>query len=117
MLHLDGLRLGDEPGFAGLLLAPFVGVAQVYEVIARLRSLGITVIDPHTWLLGSHVPNAQTWEQYRRIAARFDPEGLLNPGRIPPAQQADDDLAVHRMSEGVWCTRRLTSHRELGFGG
>ncbi len=86
MLHLDGLRLGMETGFAGLLLAPYVDETSVYDVIERLRALGVTVIDPHTWVLGSHLPDAEAWDRLLGTAARFDPDGLLNPGRIPWAK-------------------------------
>jgi FAD/FMN-containing dehydrogenase len=89
MIHLDGLRLGDEPGFAGLFLAPFVSEGAVYELIERLRSLSITVIDPHTWLLGSHLPDEAAWRRLLDVATKFDPDALLNPGRIPESQRVD----------------------------
>jgi hypothetical protein len=90
MLHLDGFRhgmkagpggwpCGGETGFGGLLLSRFVSVEALYAGIDVLRAAGVVVIDPHTWQLSGEL-NA-----VRAAAARFDPDGLLNPGKLPPA--------------------------------
>lgn len=84
MLHLDGLRTyldSDDPKrgrqFAGLLLSEFQDTRTLYNGIARLRELGVHVVDPHTWLLGG--PGLDT---IREVAATNDPDGLLNPGKL-----------------------------------
>ncbi|MFC7241737.1 FAD-binding oxidoreductase [Catellatospora aurea] len=85
MLHLDGMRPFLDPndptrgrGFGGLLLAPFHDAAALYAGVQRLRELGVHVVDPHTWLLeGPALPGI------RAAAAVNDPDGLLNPGKLP----------------------------------
>jgi FAD/FMN-containing dehydrogenase len=86
LLHLDGLRLyldRDDPvrgrQFGGLLLSRFEGAETLYAGISRLESLGVHVVDPHSWLLGGPALTA-----IRESAAANDPAGLLNPGRLPP---------------------------------
>ncbi len=74
LLHLDGLR----HGFGGLLLSSFRDTRTLYEGIARLREMGVFVVDPHTWLLGGPALPA-----IRETAAANDPKGLLNPGKLP----------------------------------
>jgi FAD/FMN-containing dehydrogenase len=75
LLHLDAGR----DGFAGLLLTPFNGVDALYEHVERLRALGVTVVDPHSWLV-----DGESLAAVRERAARVDPAGLLNPGKLPP---------------------------------
>jgi len=75
MLHLDGL----SDGFGGLLLSEFRDTATLYEGVARLRELGVFVVDPHTWLLGG-----PALANIRATAQANDPKGLLNPGKLPP---------------------------------
>jgi FAD/FMN-containing dehydrogenase len=81
MLHLD-LVAGEDgaPGAAGLLLSRFVDHDALLRAMAELRALGVHVVDPHTWLLGG-----PQLELIRAHAARNDPHGLLNPGKLPPA--------------------------------
>jgi FAD/FMN-containing dehydrogenase len=73
LLHLDAVR----DGFAGLLLIPFSGVDALYDSAERLRALGVTVVDPHSWLVDGDALAA-----IRERAARVDPAGLLNPGKL-----------------------------------
>jgi FAD/FMN-containing dehydrogenase len=80
LLHLDGL---SRQGFGGLLLSEFRDTATLYEGIARLRALGVTVVDPHTWLLGG-----PALPDIRATAQANDPKGLLNPGKLPPVVQS-----------------------------
>jgi FAD/FMN-containing dehydrogenase len=87
MLHLDGLRLHldrADPArgrhFGGLILSRFIDAATLYEGIARLAELGVHVVDPHSWLLGG-----PALVDIQAQAARNDPDGLLNPGRLPPS--------------------------------
>ncbi|GHJ44287.1 dehydrogenase [Catellatospora sp. TT07R-123] len=85
MLHLDGLRAFLDPadpargrGFAGLLLSEFRDAETLYRGVERLRELGVHVVDPHTWQLGGPALPA-----IRAAAATADPDGLLNPGKLP----------------------------------
>ncbi len=75
MLHHD-LFAG---GIGGLLLSRFVDEPTLRTGIDRLAALGVHVVDPHTWLLGAH----GGLDKLFTAAARFDPDGLLNPGKLP----------------------------------
>lgn len=62
----------------GLLLCQFYGAEALYTGAERLRDLGVHVEDPHTWLLRHNL------DAIREAARRFDPDALLNPGKLPP---------------------------------
>jgi hypothetical protein len=87
MVHLDAMsEAPGEPGFGGLLLAPFPGEERLYAAMAALRSLGVNVVDPHTWAL-------TPYPAVLAAAARFDPEGLLNPGKLDRRSQRTAEVA------------------------
>ncbi|MGY1839941.1 MULTISPECIES: FAD-binding oxidoreductase [unclassified Modestobacter] len=77
LVHLDGLGGAAGPEFVGLLLTPYTGTAELYAAMDALRGIGVHVSDPHTWEL------AEPLGDVRAAAARFDPAGLLNPGKLP----------------------------------
>ncbi|MGH3466108.1 MAG: FAD-binding oxidoreductase [Thermocrispum sp.] len=87
LLHLDGFRThppkGTDPRagreLVGMLLCRFEDAHRLYEGVTRLRRLGVLVDDPHTWLLHHNL------DRIREAALRFDPGGLLNPGKLPPS--------------------------------
>ena len=79
-IHLDG----NAPkihgkGFSGLLFSTWVDDATLLDGMARLRELGVKVVNPHTWLVGSH----GGLERYWAASKDNDPHGLLNPGKLP----------------------------------
>ncbi|MBB3676012.1 FAD/FMN-containing dehydrogenase [Modestobacter versicolor] len=82
LVHLDGLGGADGPEFVGLLLTRYSGADALYAAMDALRRLGVHVSDPHTWEL------TEPLDDVRRVAARFDPAGLLNPGKLPAAVRA-----------------------------
>ncbi|WP_086824274.1 FAD-binding oxidoreductase [Allokutzneria sp. NRRL B-24872] len=84
LLHMDGFRVDrsagvDGRGLVGMLLCRFDGEERLYAGIEGLNAVGVDVHDPHTWLLHN-----ENLDEIREAAARFDPEGLLNPGKLPP---------------------------------
>ncbi len=81
MIHVTCGREGGRPWFGGLLLSEFRDRETLGRGIADLEELGVRVIDPHTCRLGGH----GDVEALRRHAAAWDPEGLLNPGKLPAA--------------------------------
>lgn len=84
-LHLDGNAPAKHgKGYSGLLLSTWVDAATLQAGEQRLRQLGVIVISPHTWLLGGH----GNLDGTRALAARVDPSGLLNPGKLPAAVPA-----------------------------
>lgn len=78
-LHFDGIRIGGQLVLGGMLLSRFEGEQSLYDGVARLAELGVRGEDPHSWMLQREV------ELVRTAAAAFDPEGLLNPGKLPAA--------------------------------
>ncbi len=79
ILHFDGFRGPDGVMFGGMHMSRFTTAQALTAGIEQLRSLGVVVDSPHTWEL-SHALDV-----IRPAAARFDPDGLLNPGKLPVA--------------------------------
>jgi FAD/FMN-containing dehydrogenase len=77
-LQLEGGRFDGELTLSGRILAPFVSTEAIDRGMARLRAEGIEVDNPHTWVV--HTALEPRWVQSRR----FDPAGLLNPGKLSP---------------------------------
>lgn len=86
MLHVDCHKLGPDPWFGGLLISEFRDDPTLRQGMADLRELGVGVVDPHTYRLGAHADLTAMWRQ----AARSDPKGLLNPGKLPSRPLPDD---------------------------
>jgi hypothetical protein len=80
VLHHDAMAPGGVLGLGGLLIGRFPGEEALAATMDRLRALGVGVTNPHTWQLGEHGGLAPL----HQAAARFDPAGLLNPGKLPP---------------------------------
>jgi FAD/FMN-containing dehydrogenase len=81
LLHLEGFYqpAAGRRDWASMLFLRFDDADTLYDRMARLADVEVYVNDPHTWVLHHRV------EQIRAAAARFDPDGLLNPGKLPPA--------------------------------
>ncbi|MFB2581511.1 FAD-binding oxidoreductase [Herbiconiux sp. P15] len=73
MLHIEAQR--DHP--IGMLAAPYVSPEAVYLGYERLEAIGVGYHSPHQWFVDHEV------ERTRSLAAQTDPEGLLNPGKLP----------------------------------
>jgi FAD/FMN-containing dehydrogenase len=73
MLHIEAQR--DHP--IGMLAAPYVSPEAVYLGYERLTAIGVGFHSPHQWFVDHEV------ERTRSLAAETDPEGLLNPGKLP----------------------------------
>jgi FAD/FMN-containing dehydrogenase len=80
LLHHDAMAPGGVPQLGGLLIGRYPGAEVLAAAMDALRGLGVFVTDPHTWRLGQHGGLAPL----HAAAARFDPAGLLNPGKLPP---------------------------------
>ncbi|WP_440711115.1 FAD-binding oxidoreductase [Herbiconiux sp. YIM B11900] len=74
LLHIEAQR--DYP--IGMLAAPYVSPEAVYEGFERLLAIDVGYHSPHQWFVDHQV------ERTRALAAGTDPEGLLNPGKLPP---------------------------------
>jgi hypothetical protein len=63
-----------------MLFLRYDGPDELYRQMAELASVEVYVDDPHTWVL-----HTLRLDEVRAAAARFDPDGLLNPGKLPAA--------------------------------
>ena len=72
MLHIEAAHTVPIGMLNGIYSSP----EQVYAGMTALRELGVGVHDPHQWYVDHEV--AATKE----LAARTDPFGLLNPGKL-----------------------------------
>jgi FAD/FMN-containing dehydrogenase len=80
LIHLEGFKTATGPDWAGMLFCRFDGADELYRQMAELATVDVEVNDPHTWVL-----HHGRLDAVRAAAARFDPDGLLNPGKLPPA--------------------------------
>lgn len=78
-LHLDARRAEGGPVFGGLLIAPFGGEEALGRAKLALAEARIAVVDPHTCAVAD--PDGL----HATAAARMDPLGLLNPGKLARA--------------------------------
>lgn len=80
LIHLEGFLTADGRDWVSMLFLRYDGADDLYDRMARLADVEVYVDDPHTWEL-----HHGRLDAVRAAAARFDPDGLLNPGKLPPA--------------------------------
>ncbi|MGF7235147.1 MAG: FAD-binding oxidoreductase [Frankia sp.] len=78
LIHLEGFHIGGGRDWVSMLFLRYDGADILYEQMARLAEVEVYVDDPHTWML-----HHGRLDLVRAAAARFDPDGLLNPGKLP----------------------------------
>jgi FAD/FMN-containing dehydrogenase len=91
MNHLEFIR--DDQGrvtCAGLPLVRFTNEARLRELIALHRRHGVGVKDPHVYTLARGVQHGSMSAGSMDAKRRFDPGGLLNPGKIDAATTGQD---------------------------
>jgi FAD/FMN-containing dehydrogenase len=77
LIHLEGFRMARGRDWAGMLFLRYDGPDALYRQMAELAEVEVYVDDPHTWVL-HHLRLAGV----RAAARKFDPDGLLNPGKL-----------------------------------
>jgi FAD/FMN-containing dehydrogenase len=78
LIHLEGFLTAQGRDWVSMLFLRYDGADVLYEQMTELADVEVFVDDPHTWVL-----HGGRLEQIREAAARFDPDGLLNPGKLP----------------------------------
>jgi FAD/FMN-containing dehydrogenase len=77
LIHLEGFRTAHGRDWVSMLFLRYDGPDALYRQMEELAQLEVYVDDPHTWVL-HHLRLAGV----REAARRFDPDGLLNPGKL-----------------------------------
>ncbi|HTR96231.1 MAG TPA: FAD-binding oxidoreductase [Trebonia sp.] len=77
LIHLEGFRTAHGRDWVSMLFLRYDGPDELYRQMAELASVEVYVDDPHTWVL-----HTLRLDGVRAAAARFDPDGLLNPGKL-----------------------------------
>ena len=77
LIHLEGFRTAHGRDWVSMLFLRYDGPDVLYRQMAELADIEVYVDDPHTWVL-HHL----RLEGVREAARRFDPDGLLNPGKL-----------------------------------
>ncbi|KAA9166125.1 FAD-binding oxidoreductase [Amycolatopsis acidicola] len=76
-VQLEGIRGPEGPCLMARILAPHRDDAAVHAGMDLLRAEELFVDSPHSWVVHENLP--PRWAE----ADRFDPAGLLNPGKLP----------------------------------
>jgi FAD/FMN-containing dehydrogenase len=80
LIHLEGFRTAHGRDWVSMLFLRYDGPEVLYRQMEQLRDVEVYVDDPHTWVL-HHL----RLDGVRAAARTFDPDGLLNPGKLLPA--------------------------------
>ena len=82
MMHLEFLRTRDGAySCSGLQLMRFSTEARLNEIMQIYRDHGVTINNPHVYILEDG-KQGQLNPAVIEIKRRFDPQGLLNPGKM-----------------------------------
>jgi FAD/FMN-containing dehydrogenase len=79
--HLEAVRQGGEARLAALPLVRWRGLDDLEGLIDQCRGLGAVIFDPHTITVEDGGLGVVDGLQVA-AKARFDPAGLLNPGKL-----------------------------------
>ena len=95
LMHLEFLRTKDGAfNCSGLQLIRFTTEARLDEIMQIHRDHGVMINNPHVYILEDGKQGALNSEVVA-MKRRFDPQGLLNPGKMrswsqaAPAREAD----------------------------
>jgi FAD/FMN-containing dehydrogenase len=80
-MHLELIRINGEVACAALPLVRYTDEARLRAIIADFEARGITVFDPHTYVLEDGGMK-QTDPAQLAFKRQADPRGLLNPGKM-----------------------------------
>lgn len=85
--HLEYIKIQGEITPTSLPILKYHSKQRLYEIIDFFESVGVSINNPHTYLLGFGGYNLRMQEILDR-KKEHDPYGLLNPGKIPTEEEA-----------------------------
>jgi len=77
LIHLEGFRTARGRDWVSMLFLRYDGPDVLYRQMKELAGVEVYVDDPHTWVL-----HTLRLDDVRAAARKFDPDGLLNPGKL-----------------------------------
>jgi FAD/FMN-containing dehydrogenase len=80
--HFEFISSGGAVAMGGLLLWKFESSAHLDELMRFLTEIGVWVSNPHTVLVEGGTRRDQRWEPLYRAKSAYDPDDLLNPGKL-----------------------------------
>jgi FAD/FMN-containing dehydrogenase len=81
LLHLDFVKSGGVVSAGGAPLIRYRDEKRLKEITDYCAEIGVYLADPHVFQLESS--SGIGLDSILKARARFDPRGLLNPGKIP----------------------------------
>ncbi|MEY8876319.1 MAG: FAD-binding oxidoreductase [Leptothrix sp. (in: b-proteobacteria)] len=82
LVHLEFIRTREgQPTCSGLQMLRYTSDARLNEVMQIHRDHGVGIANPHVWRVEDGKQGAINAEVVA-TKARFDPQGLLNPGKL-----------------------------------
>jgi FAD/FMN-containing dehydrogenase len=89
MMHLEFLRTREGMvTCSGLQLVRYTGDARLNEIMQIYRAHGVQINNPHAYVVEDG-KQAQLNPDVIAMKARFDPQGLLNPGKLRGWEQRE----------------------------
>ncbi|MFT4194774.1 FAD-binding oxidoreductase [Ottowia sp.] len=83
MMHLEFLRTKEGVfNCSGLQLIRYTSDERLNEIMQIHRDHGVQINNPHTYIVEEGKQNHQLDPAVLRAKQRFDPQGLLNPGKL-----------------------------------
>ena len=94
MLHLEFIRSMDgQTTCTALPLLRYRGADHLNDVIRRFREMGIRVNNPHVNVVEDGKYGGSVPPEVLALKRRFDPRGLLNPGKLKSWVSAGVEMA------------------------
>jgi FAD/FMN-containing dehydrogenase len=89
LLHAEFLRtLTGQTTCTALQLVRYTTEERLREIIAIFRANGVRINDPHTYIIEDGKAGGELPPEILAMKKRFDPAGLLNPGKMRSATTA-----------------------------
>lgn len=97
LVHLEFIRSREgQPTCSGLQMLRYTTDARLNEVMQIHRDHGVGIANPHVWRVEDGKQGAINAEIVS-TKARFDPQGLLNPGKLRGWDERERLLAAGPM--------------------